>query len=71
MIKPIYENMSKDYDDIAFGKIDVDENEDAAVKFEISAVPTFVLFHGEESVHRFSGADANKLQELVKELSER
>jgi len=32
MIKPIYEEMAKEYSDkISFGKVDVDENEDAAV----------------------------------------
>ena len=37
-IKPIYEDLSKKYQGVAFGRIDVDENADAAVDFEISSV---------------------------------
>lgn len=72
MIKPIYEKMATEYaDSVAFGKIDVDENEDAAVEFEITSVPTFVLFEGQNAIDRFSGADAERLGQIVKELAER
>ena len=70
-IKPVYEELSTKYGDVAFGKVDVDENSDAAVEFQISAVPTFVFFDGEEAVERFSGADPNKLESLVKDLTAR
>lgn len=72
MIKPLYEELAKQYEnEITFGKVDVDENDGAAVEFEIEAVPTFVLFNGETAVERFSGADATRLQKLVQELSSR
>lgn len=72
MIKPIYEKMANEYvDSVAFGKIDVDENEDAAVEYEITSVPTFVLFEGQNAIDRFSGADAEKLGQLVKDLADR
>ena len=67
-IKPVYEELATKYTDVAFGKVDVDENSDAAVEFEIQAVPTFVFFNGEEPVERFSGADPNKLESIVKDL---
>ena len=67
-IKPVYEELAGKYSDVAFGKVDVDENADAAIEFEISAVPTFVLFDGEDAVQRFSGADPNKLESLIKDL---
>lgn len=71
VIKPVYEEMATKYTDVAFGKVDVDENSDAAVEFEISAVPTFVFFDGEEPIERFSGADPNMLESLVKALDAR
>jgi thioredoxin 1 len=71
MIKPKYEEMSKQYKDIAFGKIDIDENDVAAVDYEISAVPTFILYDGEDAVERFTGADASKLESLVNMLEQR
>jgi thioredoxin 1 len=60
--------MSKTYPKVAFGKVDVDENSDAAVDFEISSVPTFVIFEGETATEKFSGADPAKLEEHVKAL---
>lgn len=65
-IKPVYEEMSKKYEGVSFGKIDVDENSDAAQEFQISAVPTFIFSNGE----RFSGADPNQLETLIKALDE-
>ncbi len=67
-IKPVYEELATKYKDVAFGKVDIDDNADAAVVFEISAVPTFVFFDGEEPIERFSGADPNKLESLVLDL---
>ena len=71
MIKPVYENMASKYTDVAFGKVDVDDNSDAALEYEINAVPTFVLFDGETAIERFMGADAGKLESLVKDLNDR
>jgi thioredoxin 1 len=63
--------MATKYSDVAFAKIDIDDNSDAAAEYEISAVPTFVFFDGEDVVERFSGADQNKLESLVKDLDAR
>jgi thioredoxin 1 len=71
VIKPVYEELATKYTDVAFGKIDVDDNSDAALEFEISAVPTFVLFDGEDVLERFSGADPNQLENLIKDLDSR
>jgi thioredoxin 1 len=72
MIKPMYEELAKQYESqITFGKVDVDENQEAAMTFDVQAVPTFVLFDGESAVERFSGADAARLQKLLKDLAER
>ena len=70
-IKPLYEELSDKYGDVAFGKIDVDENSEAAAEFNISAVPTFIFFDGEEQIERFSGADPNQLESLIKDLDGR
>ena len=71
VIKPVYEEMSGKYPGVAFGKVDIDDNSDAAVEFKISAVPTFVFFDGEELIQRFSGADSKTLESLVKDLDAR
>ena len=68
MIGPVYEGLSDKYTDVAFGKVDVDDNSDAALDFEISAVPTFVIFEGEHATEKWSGADEEKLERHVKYL---
>lgn len=60
--------MATNYDGVAFGKVDVDDNAAAAEEFMITGVPTFVFYDGEEQVGRFSGADPNMLESSVKEL---
>uniref|UniRef100_A0A7S2H9R5 Thioredoxin domain-containing protein n=1 Tax=Helicotheca tamesis TaxID=374047 RepID=A0A7S2H9R5_9STRA len=70
-IAPVYEEISTRYPHIAFGKVDVDENSDVALDFEVNAVPTFVLFDGEKAIEKFSGADSGKLEHHVMELEGR
>jgi len=68
MIAPVYEKLSKEYKDIAFGKIDVDDNNSAAMEFKISSVPTFVLFNGEQQFSTFTGADQSLLEKQLVSL---
>jgi len=48
MISPIYEKLSQSHPDVGFGKIDVDDNSDAAMDFNVSVVvlfpKTFIVF---------------------------
>ena len=48
MIAPKLEAMSKTYTDVIFLKVDVDEAEDVAQKYDISAMPTFKFFKHEK-----------------------
>ena len=68
MIKPVYEKLSKANSDVAFGLVDIDENSESSVEFEVSAVPTFVFFEGETVVEKMTGADVNQLEKLVGDL---
>lgn len=70
-IAPVYEELATKYDTVGFGKVDVDDNADAAMNYKIQSVPTFVLAtEGTTVANRFSGADAGKLETLVKELQD-
>eukprot|EP00555_Chaetoceros_dichaeta_P002970 CAMPEP_0198248696 /NCGR_PEP_ID=MMETSP1447-20131203/427_1 /TAXON_ID=420782 /ORGANISM="Chaetoceros dichaeta, Strain CCMP1751" /LENGTH=144 /DNA_ID=CAMNT_0043933171 /DNA_START=30 /DNA_END=467 /DNA_ORIENTATION=- len=69
-IKPIYEKLSNEHTDIAFGKVDIDDNAEAAMEFKVSSVPTFILFNGEEKFDTFAGADKNRLETQAAALSE-
>merc|ERR1719491_154116 len=67
-IKPVYEKLSDKYGDVAFGKIDIDDNQDAAAEYQISSVPTFVFLNGKEKYGQFSGADKAQLESVIKDL---
>ena len=64
----MFDQLSNETEGVAFGMVDVDENSDASLDFEISAVPTFVFFNGEKVVDRMAGADANLLLSKVNDL---
>ncbi len=40
------------------GKMDTDSNRDAAVKYEITAIPTVILFKGGQVVEKIQGVNA-------------
>jgi thioredoxin 1 len=67
MIAPAYDAMSaqKEFSDVIFLKVDVDEVPDLAEKFQVQAMPTFLFLKGNQEVDRFSGASADKLRETV------
>lgn len=67
-IKPIYEKLSDEYGSIGFGKIDIDENQDAAVEYQITSVPTFIFFDGKNKYGQFAGADQAQLESVIKDL---
>jgi thioredoxin 1 len=53
-VRPIVEELTKD--GYSFQIIDVDIEKELVKKFEISSVPTFILFKNEKSIKRISGA---------------
>mmetsp|Transcript_14702 Transcript_14702/g.20996 ORF Transcript_14702/g.20996 Transcript_14702/m.20996 type:complete len:140 (+) Transcript_14702:105-524(+) len=72
VISPVYEELSKkNKGTVAFGKVDVDVNNDSAAEFNISSVPTFIFFQGDKVVNSFSGADQNKLEKCIQDLTEK
>ena len=57
--------MSGEMPEVVFLKVDVDENEDAAQEYNISAMPTFIFIKKEAKVADMMGANADKLKALV------
>ena len=56
MIAPIIEEIAHDYEGkLKVGKINVDEQEELAVKFGISSIPTLLLFKNGEVVKKTLG----------------
>merc|ERR1711893_319399 len=65
MIAPKIEELASEKAAVVFVKVDVDENEEAALQYNISAMPTFILMKNKQKVDEMMGANYEKLKELV------
>eukprot|EP00088_Acartia_fossae_P041647 TRINITY_DN43564_c0_g1_i1.p1 TRINITY_DN43564_c0_g1~~TRINITY_DN43564_c0_g1_i1.p1 ORF type:complete len:106 (-),score=33.99 TRINITY_DN43564_c0_g1_i1:265-582(-) len=65
MISPHLEEMDKTMDDVVFLKVDVDECEDIAQEYKITAMPTFIFIKNKSKVADLTGANVEKLKEIV------
>ena len=67
-LAPIIESVSKDFPDVNFVTIDVDENKLQAQAYGIRSVPTIVFERDGEEISRFSGVrPAATLTQLISE----
>ena len=55
MASPIIEEISNEHTDIKVGKINVDEQPGLAVKFNITAIPTFAIIKGGKVINITAG----------------
>merc|ERR1712071_258413 len=67
MIAPKIEAMSKEFTNVVFIKVDVDEVEGVATDYDISCMPTFLFLKKSAKVAEFSGANEASLRKLVVE----
>ena len=68
---PIYEDVSKKHDDIIFGKIDTEAEQELGSHFQIRSIPTLMIFR--EQVVLFSQAgmlNAQQLEEVIGKVKE-
>ena len=54
-----------EFKNVTFLNVDVDEDEDVAGEYDITAMPTFIFFKGGEKVADMMGAKADKLRDLL------
>jgi thioredoxin 1 len=67
MMAPIVEDVSKSFaGKIKFGKVNVNDNENLARKFDVSSIPTFIVFKDGKKIEEFTGAmDGNELEDKL------
>merc|ERR1712012_1191950 len=65
MIAPHLEEMDKTMDDVVFLKVDVDECEDIAAEYNMTAMPTFIFIKSKAKVADLTGANVERLKEIV------
>ncbi len=68
-IAPIVEELASEYDGmVKFGKLDVDNNQDTAIKYGVRSIPTLLVFKNGQVKERIVGA-VPKTQIVQKLLS--
>lgn len=55
MLTPVFEELSGEMEGVKFFKVDVDQALDVARKFEITTVPTMIIFKDGEAVDKMIG----------------
>jgi thioredoxin 1 len=55
MIGPVIDELSEQYDNVVFGKLNTDDNFETSRKFQIMAIPTLLFFKNGELVERVTG----------------
>lgn len=56
LMHPVFERLSKEYKKIKFARINVDANQSIAVRYNVQAIPTFILFKDGKEAQRMTGA---------------
>lgn len=53
---PIFERMAKKYPTIKFARVNVDQAQTIAGRFQVQAIPTFIMFKDGKAVDKMMGA---------------
>ncbi|MEM7456153.1 MAG: thioredoxin [Planctomycetota bacterium] len=65
-IAPIIDELAQENNDVKIGKLDVDSNQELAMKYGVTSIPTLLLFKGGEVVETVSGVRGKgELQQLL------
>ncbi|MDO5080567.1 thioredoxin [Buchananella hordeovulneris] len=66
---PVFEKVSRDYEDIVFGKIDTEANQELSAQFGIVSIPTLMVFREKVLVFHQAGAVREpQLRDLVEQV---
>lgn len=68
-LKPVLTKLSEEDTDVIIGTLDVDDNPDISIKYNIRNVPTTIFFKNGKEIHKIVG-NAHKaiFQEKINEL---
>ena len=53
---PIFSRMARKYNHVRFARINVDNSQDVASKFNVQSIPTFIMFKNGQVVQQMIGA---------------
>lgn len=67
MFGPAFDEIVAEFDDIDVNKINVDENSEVSIKYEISSVPTIIMEKNNNIVFRHKGVmPKHHLRDIIK-----
>lgn len=68
---PIYEKVSEDHGDIVFGKVNTEDEQWLAARFQIRSIPTLMIFRDQIIIFSQAGAlPESAFRELIVKASE-
>ncbi len=69
MFAPIYEETAADFDDVVFGKVDTEEQQELAAAFQIRSIPTLMAFRDNVLVFNQAGVlPKESLVDLIEQI---
>ena len=68
MVSPVLEKINGEREDLRVVKLNVDENQQTAVRFEVLSIPTMILFRDGQVVKKLIGAQPKARIEAELEL---
>ncbi len=64
MMAPLIEKLAEEFSDTAvIGKLNVDDHEEIAMKYQVMNIPTLILFKNGNAVHRLVGVQSRDVLE--------
>lgn len=66
MMSPIMQEIAKEYEEVKVVKIDVDKNEELAIKYNVMSIPTIVVMKNKEVIKTFVGVTSK--ESIIKEF---
>lgn len=67
MISPVVEAVAKENEDIKVVKVNVDDAQDLAIKYDVMSIPTLVVIKNGEEAKRVVGlVDKNEILNMIK-----
>ncbi len=68
---PVFEAASEQHTDIAFGKVNTEEQQELAARFQIQSIPTLMIFREQMGVFAQSGTlSSAALEEIIRNVRE-
>ena len=69
MLTPILAQIDKENEEVEIFKVNVDENQETAIRYDIVSVPTLIFFKDGKEIDRQVGlVEKEKLEEIIRNI---